>query len=175
MFALLISFLFNWIAPKPPRSHESEISQNGSASNRDIARGACRCTIYLKPLKIAEEGWHKRVTSKLVFARFGEICPARGKTMDERIETFIQDVLELEGVSASAIIDGVRSYLAVYENLVRDTEPDVQRREAAARDWRRRCRERVAEEVAKHDGTPMGEHWKVVLGVIIASANPSRA
>jgi hypothetical protein len=43
--------------------------------------------------------------------------------MDERIDAFLKDVQELEGVSLTAIRDGVRSYLAVYENLVRDTEP----------------------------------------------------
>jgi hypothetical protein len=55
--------------------------------------------------------------------------------MDERIDAFLKDVHELEGVSLTAIRDGVRSYLAVYENLVRDTEPDPNNREAAARAW----------------------------------------
>ena len=54
---------------------------------------------------------------------------------------------------ASAIRDGVRSYMAVYKNLVRDTEPDPKNREEAARDWRKLCRRRVAEEVAKNAGT----------------------
>ena len=53
--------------------------------------------------------------------------------MDERIDAFLKDVHELEGVSLTAIRDGVRSYLSVYENLVRDTEPDPNNREAAAR------------------------------------------
>ena len=53
--------------------------------------------------------------------------------MDERIDAFLKDVQELEGVPASAIRDGVRSYLAIYENLVRDTEPDPKSREEAAR------------------------------------------
>lgn len=88
--------------------------------------------------------------------------------MDERIDAFLKDVQELEGVSVSSILDGVRSYLAVYENLVRDTELDVNKRKAAALDWRKLCRERVAAEVAKHAGTPAGEHWKVVLSVIAA-------
>ena len=74
--------------------------------------------------------------------------------MDERIDAFLKDVQELEGVSLTAISDGVRSYLAVYENLVRDTEPDPNNREAAARAWDRLCREQVAEEVAKHAGRP---------------------
>jgi hypothetical protein len=33
------------------------------------------------------------------------------------------------------------------------------------RDWRKLCRQRVAEEVAKLAGTPAGEHWKAVLSV----------
>ena len=32
--------------------------------------------------------------------------------MDERIDAFLKDVQELEGVPATAIRDGVRSYLA---------------------------------------------------------------
>jgi len=100
-------------------------------------------------------------------------CVLAGKTMDERIDAFLKDVQELEGVPASAIRDGVRSYLAVYENLVRDTEPDPKSREEAARDWRKLCRRRVAEEVAKNAGAPAGEHWKVVLGVIDSASGPS--
>ena len=79
--------------------------------------------------------------------------------MDERIESFLKDVLELEGVPPTAVRDGVRSYLAIYENLVRDTEPDVRKRKAAAGGWRKRCRERVSEEIAKAAGSPTAEHW----------------
>ena len=86
--------------------------------------------------------------------------------MDERIDAFLKDLQELEGVSLTTIRDGVRSYLAVYENLVRDTEPDPNNRETAARVWDKLCREQVTEEVAKHAGTPAGEHWKLVLSVI---------
>jgi hypothetical protein len=93
--------------------------------------------------------------------------------MDERIDAFLKDVLELEGVPLTAIRDGVRSYLAVYENFVRDTAPVPKSREEAARDWRNLCRRRVAEEVAKHAGTPAGEHWKVVLSVIDSASGPS--
>jgi hypothetical protein len=92
--------------------------------------------------------------------------------MDERIEGFSKDVLEVKGVPPNAIRDGVRSYLAIYENLVRDTEPDVRKREAAAREWLKRCRERIAEEMAKAAGGPAAEHWKSVLS-IIESSDPS--
>ena len=93
--------------------------------------------------------------------------------MDERIDAFLKDVQELEGVPASAIRDGVRSYMAVYENLVRDTEPDPKNREEAAGDWRNLCRRRVAEEVAKNAGTPVGEHWRIVLSIIDSANGPS--
>ena len=89
--------------------------------------------------------------------------------MDERIESFLNDALELKGVPPTAIRDGVHSYLAIYENLVRDTEPDVRKREAAAREWRSRCRERVAEEMAKAAGSPAAEHWKSVLSILDSS------
>lgn len=40
--------------------------------------------------------------------------------MDERVHAFLKDLLELEGLSANAIRDDVGSYLAVYQNLVRE-------------------------------------------------------
>ena len=86
--------------------------------------------------------------------------------MDERIDAFLEDVQELEGVSLTMIRDGIRSCLAVYDNLARDTEPDPNNRERAARAWGKLCRQQVAEQVAKHAGTPAGEHWKLVLRVV---------
>ena len=47
---------------------------------------------------------------------------ARG-TMDERIEAFLKDVVDLEGVDSNTVHEGVRAYLAVYEDMVRDEEP----------------------------------------------------
>ena len=43
--------------------------------------------------------------------------------MDERIEAFLKDVVDLEGVDANTVHEGVRAYLAVYEDMVRDGEP----------------------------------------------------
>jgi hypothetical protein len=92
--------------------------------------------------------------------------------MDERIDTFLTDILELEGVSAASIRDGVRTYLVVYENLVRDTEPDPKNRDAAARVWRKLCRQKVAEEITNHTGTPLGEFWKLVLSALDSTGAP---
>ena len=46
------------------------------------------------------------------------------KTMNERIDAFLKDVLETRRRVVNAIRDGIRSYVAVYENLVRDPEQD---------------------------------------------------
>jgi hypothetical protein len=44
--------------------------------------------------------------------------------MDERIEAFLNDVLRLEGADANTVREGVRAFLAVYEDMVRDGEPE---------------------------------------------------
>jgi len=44
--------------------------------------------------------------------------------MDERIEAFLHDVLRLEGADANTVSEGVRAYLAVYEDMVRDGAPE---------------------------------------------------
>ena len=49
---------------------------------------------------------------------------ALGKTMNERIDVFLKDMLEIRRRLIDAICDGIRSYVAVYENLVRDPEQD---------------------------------------------------
>jgi hypothetical protein len=50
--------------------------------------------------------------------------------------------------------------------MVRDGEPERDKRDRAAKSWRKLCREQVAKEVMNHEGTPMAEHWKLVLNVI---------
>jgi hypothetical protein len=92
--------------------------------------------------------------------------------MDERIDSFLTHILELKGVSAASIRDGVRSYLVVYENLVRDTEPDPKNRDAAARVWRKLYRQKVAEEITNHTGTPLGEFRKLVLSAVDSTGAP---
>lgn len=63
--------------------------------------------------------------------------------MDERIEAFLNDVLGLEGADANTVYDGVRAYLAVYEDMVRDGEPERDKRDEGAKSWRKLCRERA--------------------------------
>ena len=47
--------------------------------------------------------------------------------------------------------------------MVRDGEPERDKRDGAAKSWRKLCREQVAKEVMNHKGTPMAEHWKLVV------------
>jgi hypothetical protein len=44
--------------------------------------------------------------------------------MNESIDAFLKDGLETRRLVINAIRDGIRSYVAVYENLVRDPEQD---------------------------------------------------
>jgi hypothetical protein len=90
--------------------------------------------------------------------------------MDERIEAFLNDVLRLEGADANTVREGVRAFLAVYEDMVRDGEPERHKRDEAAKSWRKLCRERMAKEVMNRKSTPMAEHWKLVLSVIDSPA-----
>jgi hypothetical protein len=48
----------------------------------------------------------------------------RWEKNNERIDAFLKDVLETRRRVVNAIRDGIRSYVAVYENLVRDPEQD---------------------------------------------------
>jgi hypothetical protein len=89
-----------------------------------------------------------------------------GKTMDERIEAFLDDVLALEGEDPSVIRGGVRRHFAVYEKQFRDAEPNKRMKDTAVQVCRRLCRARVVEEIPRHKGTSTAEHLKLVLSVI---------
>ena len=56
-------------------------------------------------------------------------------------------------MSSNAIRDGIRGYVAVYENLVRDPEQD---KRAAAQAWPQRCREKARWLIPTSIGTTPG-------------------
>ena len=62
--------------------------------------------------------WHGFGTGRIARLAGGKA----GKSMDERIESFLADVLALEGEDANAIREGVRIALADYEQLFRVQE-----------------------------------------------------
>ena len=89
-----------------------------------------------------------------------------GKSMDERIESFLADVLALEGENSNAIREGVRIALADYQQIFRAQELNRRMKDKAAHACHALCRARVVEEIRRREGTPIADHLKLVLSVI---------
>jgi hypothetical protein len=77
--------------------------------------------------------------------------------MDQRIESFLADVLALAGKDPDAIREGVRVVLADCEAIFRAQETNKRMRDKAAHACRALCRARVAEELQRRRGTPIAE------------------
>ena len=86
--------------------------------------------------------------------------------MDQRIESFLADVLALAGEEPEVIRDEVRVAIGDYEAIFRAQEPNKRMRDKAAHACRALCWARVAEELQRRRGTPIAEHLKLVLSVI---------
>jgi anti-sigma factor RsiW len=90
--------------------------------------------------------------------------------MDERIESFLRDVLALEGEIWNLLRQGVRRHLAICEEQFRDVETNKRMKDRAAQACRTLCRARVAEEMRRRKRTSTAEHLKVVLSIIDTAA-----
>ena len=86
--------------------------------------------------------------------------------MDERIESFLADVLALEGENDNAIREGVRVALADCEQIFKAQEVNRRMKDKAAHACQALCRARVLEEIRRRKGTPSADHLKLVLSVI---------
>jgi hypothetical protein len=86
--------------------------------------------------------------------------------MDQRIESFLGDVLALAGEEPDAVREGVRVALAKCEAIFRLQEPKKRMRDQAAHAGRALCRARVADELQRRRGTRISEHLKLVLSII---------
>ena len=86
--------------------------------------------------------------------------------MDQRIESFLGDVLALAGEEPDAVRDGVRVALAKCEAIFRLQEPKKRMRDQAAHACRALCHTRVADELQRRRGTRIGKHLKLVLSII---------
>jgi hypothetical protein len=86
--------------------------------------------------------------------------------MDQRIESFLADVLALAGENPDAIREGVRVALADCEAIFRAQETNKRMRDQAARVCRALCRSRVVAEMHQRRGTQIAEHWKLVLSIM---------
>ena len=98
-----------------------------------------------------------------------ELSLASGKAVnpvDERIESFLADVLALEGEDENAIREGVRIALADCEQIFKAQEVSRRMKDKAAHACHALCRARVLEEMQRRKGTPHADHLGLVLGVI---------
>jgi hypothetical protein len=72
--------------------------------------------------------------------------------MDQRIESFLTDVLALAGEDLEAIREGVRVALADCEEIFRAQEMQKRMKDKAAHACHALCRARVADEPQRHAG-----------------------
>ena len=85
---------------------------------------------------------------------------------DARIESFLADVLALEGENPDAIREGVHVALADCGQIFRAQEVNRRMKDKAAHACHMLCRARVVEEMQRRKGTLTAVHLKIVLGVI---------
>ena len=86
--------------------------------------------------------------------------------MDQRIESFLADVLALAGEEPDAVSEGVRVALNDCEAIFRTREDNKRMKDQAARVCRALCRTRVVAEMHQRRGTRLAEHLKLVLTII---------
>jgi hypothetical protein len=86
--------------------------------------------------------------------------------MDQRIESFLADVLALAGEEPDEVREGVRVALNDCEAIFRAQETNKRMRDQAARVCRALCRTRVVAEMHQRRGTRLAEHLKLVLRII---------
>ena len=84
---------------------------------------------------------------------------------DARIESFLADVLALEGESPETIRDGVHIALTDCEEIYRAQEVNRRMKDKAAHACHALCRARILEEMQHRKGTATAEHLKFVLSV----------
>ena len=86
--------------------------------------------------------------------------------MDQRIESFLADVLALAGVTPELIREGVHVALARCEQIFRAPETNKRMRDKAAQACGALCRYRRVEEMQRRRGMQVAEHLKLVLSII---------
>jgi hypothetical protein len=85
---------------------------------------------------------------------------------DARIESFLADILALQGEDPNAIREGVYVAIADGEQIFRAQEVNRRTKDKAAHACHALCRTRIVEEIKRRKGTVTSEHLKVVLNVI---------
>ena len=85
---------------------------------------------------------------------------------DARVESFLADVLALEGENPDAIRKGVHVALSDCEEIFKAQEVNRRMKDKAAHACHALCRSRIIEDMRRQKGTATAEHLKFVLSVI---------
>jgi hypothetical protein len=85
---------------------------------------------------------------------------------DARIESFLADILALEGEDPNAIREGVHLAIADCEQIFRAQEVNRRMKDKAAHACHALCRTRIVEEIKRRKGTATAGHLKIVLSLI---------
>ena len=85
---------------------------------------------------------------------------------DARIESFLADVLALEGEDPNAIREGVHVAVTDCEQIFKAQEVDRRMKDKAAHACHALCRARIIEEMQRRKGPATAEHLKFVLSVV---------
>jgi hypothetical protein len=93
---------------------------------------------------------------------------------DVRTESFLADVLALEGESPDAIREGVNVALADCEQIFKAQEVNKRMKDKAAHACHVLCRARIIEEMQRRKGTASEEHLRSVLRIIDGPHLPER-
>jgi hypothetical protein len=95
------------------------------------------------------------------------------RPMDQRIESFLTDVLALAGEDPDAVREGVRIALADCEAIFRVREDNKRMKDQAACVCRALCRTRVVAVMHQRRGTRLAD-LKLVLSIIDRSGDDGR-
>ena len=93
---------------------------------------------------------------------------------DVRTESFLADILALEGESPDAIREGVNVALADCEQIFKVQEVNKRMKDKAAHACHVLCRARIIEEMQRQKGTASEEHLMSVLKIIDGPHSPER-
>jgi hypothetical protein len=88
------------------------------------------------------------------------------ETVDKRFETFVKDVLALEGKPSNLVREAVRMRLAKCERQVRRGEKNESMKNRAAEMCDRLCRARIIDELQQCRGTLTAVHLQTVHNVV---------
>jgi hypothetical protein len=93
---------------------------------------------------------------------------------DVRTESFLADVLALEGESPETIREGVNVALADCEQIFKAQEVNKRMKDKAAHACHVLCRARIIEEMRRRKGTASEEYLRSVLRIIDGPHLPER-